>query len=50
MKKALEKVQISERRYIYKISDKGKEIVDFSKSMQDIYFPSVDTESQRFYK
>jgi predicted transcriptional regulator len=50
MKKALEKILISEKRYIYRIIERGKQIVNDSKSMQDIYWSSVDTEHERLTK
>jgi hypothetical protein len=50
LKGAIEKIPISEKRYIYKIIDRGKEIVNNSKKMQDIYWPSVDVEHERLTK
>jgi predicted transcriptional regulator len=47
---AVEEIKISKYRIIFKITDKGKKIVELSKTLLDVYFTSVDVDSERFNK
>jgi predicted transcriptional regulator len=48
---AIVKVKISTSRSIYKLTAKGKEIVNVSKGLlKGVYFLSVDIESERYLK